>query len=189
MRHALIAFAVPLVYGASIANAQGVPVTLAQANAEASQFPRAGSASVGQPYFAKPSAGTSDRRCVASRSEPDPHATGSLRSGEMIVRGGWNDPTLPAGKEHNFLWLPLHGSELQGTPLVLRADRVGAPGDSLRLTVPRPAYTPAPVSRRTYGYPSLVDFPTPGQWIVLATAGDDWGCFVLDVGERSAGTK
>jgi len=28
-------------------------------------------------------------------------------------------------------------------------------------------------------FPSWLDFPTQGQWMVLATAGANWGCFVL----------
>jgi hypothetical protein len=40
-----------------------------------------------------------------------------------------------------------------------------------------------------YGYPSLVSFPKAGQWLVIATAGDDWGCLVVDVVERTANTN
>jgi hypothetical protein len=31
--------------------------------------------------------------------------------------------------------------------------------------------------------------PKPGQGLVVATAGDDWGCFVVDVAERKANTN
>ncbi len=39
-----------------------------------------------------------------------------------------------------------------------------------------------------YGYATNVDFPTAGQWLVVATARDDWGCFAVDV-DSAASTK
>ncbi|HXT15022.1 MAG TPA: hypothetical protein VN706_05295 [Gemmatimonadaceae bacterium] len=187
MRHTLSVVVLPLCVALHTAASQlAIPVTVAQADAEAAGYSRSDTASAPQAFFARPSAGTSDRRCVDSRNADDRQATGSLRSGEMIVRGRWNDSTgLHAGKEDKFLWLPLHGSADLKAPLVIRADRVGEPADSLRLTI-------AHVARgggHMYGYPSLVSFPTPGRWLVVATAGSDWGCFILDVSTAKASSS
>jgi hypothetical protein len=125
---------------------------------------------------------------VPSTSE-DLHATGSLRSGDIIVRGrliGTNG--MEAGKEDKILWIPLHAPSIGRPPLVLRADRIDHPADSLRLTVPGLTHGPGPAGRM-FGYPSLVSFPKSGQWLVVATAGDDWGCFVVDVAEAKANTN
>jgi hypothetical protein len=187
MRHTLGVMVILLCVALHTAASQlAIPVTVAQADAEAAAYSRADTASAPQTFFARPSAGTSARRCVDSRSAEDRQATGSLRSGEMIVRGRWNDSAgLHAGREDKFLWLPLHGSADFKAPLVIRADRVGEPADSLRLTIARLARG----GRHMYGYPSLVAFPTPGRWLVVATAGSDWGCFILDVSKAKASTN
>ena len=43
---------------------------------------------------------------------------------------------------------------------------------------------PTPDGER-WQVPSTVFFPSAGQWLVVATAKDDWGCFVLDVAEAT----
>ena len=165
-----------------------IPVTVTQAEAEALSFPRADPTSLVQAKLADSAfAGTPDRRCVAASSVQDVRATGSVRSGEILVRGLPGEATLAAGNEHKILWLPLHGSrELRG-PLVLRAVRIDQPTDSLRLTIAHAVYGGG--ARGVYGYPSLVSFPAAGRWLVVATADSDWGCFVLDVSKSSGNTR
>lgn len=90
-----------------------IPVTAAQAEAEGAVFPRADAPPDIQPFFQDPFAGTTARRCVVASEADDPRASGSLRSGEMIVRGSWNDPRgFQAGEKNKLLWAPLHGSAL-----------------------------------------------------------------------------
>jgi hypothetical protein len=189
MRHVVLPFAVSMTVGAGILAAQTIPVTVAEAEREAIGFPRASASAPSQSLFSGSQfAGVSDRRCVPSTTE-DLHATGSLRSGDMIVRGpliGTNG--MQAGKEDKVLWVPLHAPSIGRPPLVLRADRIDHPADSLRLTFAGLTYGPGPAGRM-FGYPSLVSFPKSGQWLVVATAGDDWGCFVVDVAEAKANTN
>jgi hypothetical protein len=158
--------------------AQAIPVTVAAAEAEAISFPRSSATSASQAFFAeKPFVGTSDRKCVSMSTE-DPHVSGSLRSGDMIARGLTNRSAFRAGVPDKVLWVPRHTSGVRGTEFILRADRIGHPADSIRLTIRSIAG-----SSRMYGYPSTVSFRSAGQWLVVATAGDDWGCFVLDVSD------
>jgi hypothetical protein len=187
LQRILSAVAVLLFLAARAVTAQSaISTTAAQAEAEAAAYPHSGIASAPQSFFSRPFAGTSDRRCVAADEADDLKASGSLRSGEVIVRGHWMDPAgLRAGEEHKFLWLPLHGSGEMRAPLVIRAHHLGEPADSVRLMVARIAHGGGYV----YGYPSLVSFPSSGRWLVVATAGEDWGCFVLDVAKAKASTN
>jgi hypothetical protein len=172
-----LGFGVALVMATTphVVSAQNIPVTIPQAEAEGAGFVHDDSLSTRQPYFAEsPFGGTSERRCV-SDSLPDL----SLRSGDFIVRGR----VFEAGVEHKVLWIPLHGSALS-KPLVVRAARVDSAADSVRLRVgglARSLFRAGPL----YGYPSLVSLPSGGRWLVVATAGGDWGCFVLDVRPRA----
>ena len=108
---------------------------------------------------------------------------GSLRSGDFIIRAGFS-PQFEAGKDHKVLWIPLHGAALHGTPLLVRAVRIGHPADSVRFSFVGLARG-GEITGPTYGYPSEVLIPNAGQWLVVATAKDDWGCFVLDVAEAT----
>jgi hypothetical protein len=176
MRQLRLAVALVIASTARVISAQNIPATIPQAEAEGAGFVHDDSLSARQTYFAEsPFGGTSERRCV-SDSLPDL----SLRSGDFIVRGR---VFLP-GVKHKVLWIPLHGSPLSKPPLVIRAARIESPADSVRLRVEglaRGGSYAAPL----YGYPSEVLFPIAGRWLVVATAGGDWGCFVLDVKPRA----
>ena len=174
-----------------VSRAQSIPLTVAGAQAEGAAFPRATPPTVVQSLFARPVGGTSERTC--SPSQPDDSiAASSLRSGEIIIRsrlaGRWGPH---AGQGHKILWMPLHGpadtstrisfaewrkKAIEHAPLLIRAVRVGNPADSLRQTLP--GLTGGP---RQFGFPSELTFPTAGQWLVIATTGEDWGCFLLAV--------
>lgn len=183
MRSAILHVAI-LACLANVASAQAIPRTFATAEAEGAAFARADSAASAQSVFAAPSGGTSDRRCARPLAVPLPGR--EWRSGEFIVRGGYAYSLgLQAGKAHKVLWMPLQGAALHGTPLLLRALRVGHPADSLRLSIAGVTRELASTDPQ-YGYPSTVLFPTAGQWVVIATAGHDWGCFILDVAEATA---
>jgi hypothetical protein len=156
------------------ASAQSIPRSTSQAEAEGAAFAHANGAS--QPNFmTRAVAGTNERKCIAP-AVGDSLQAGALRSGNFIVRGSLAGEFGPhAGRARKFLWIPLHSVEAAPTPLVIRAAAATSP-DTVRATFPGPVH-----SHGQYGYPSTLEFPSPGRWIVVATSGDDWGCFLLDV--------
>lgn len=162
---------------ASLLRAQSIPVSIAKANAEGAEFAHAASGTP-QAVFTRPTGGASDRRCERAPSDT---VLGSWRAGDFIVRGAVD---LQLGKVSKALWIPLHGAELRSTPLLLRAVRVGHPGDSLRLSSVRPVRG-YEAGGPLYGCSSVARFPAAGQWLAVATANEDWGCFVFDVREAT----
>ena len=182
---------VPLAVHAS--PAQSIALTVTAAEAEGALFPHGAPPTVMQPLFGSRFGGTSARTCVPAMPD-DSIPGGSLRSGDIIIRSRLTGTWGPhAGRGHKILWMPLHGPADTSTrisfadwrkkaaghaPLLIRAVRVGHPADSFRQTVP--GLTGGP---RQFGFPSEVKFPTAGQWLVLATTDEDWGCFLLTVAE------
>ena len=133
-------------------------------------------------YLAAPSepspTWTVDRTCV--------NATGRARSGEMVVSYSFGvDGWSPHLEQSKFGFTPLH-----------------QPGDLRRIEEPlRLKLTYVEDSRQTYDYlvvgnvygldeqnrptgaafvASLVP-PRAGRWLIVASSGVNWGCFVLDV--------
>lgn len=186
MRKVSLAWALMIATTTHVVRAQNIPATVREAEAQGADFAHDALQVAQQPYFSNfPFGGTAERRCVvaaayvAYTSAPN----GSLRSGDFIVRGGFLDASwggFRAAKEYKVIWLPLHGSSLQKPPLVVRAARIGNGADSVRLRIEGLTHGSGP-SGPLYGYPSTVSFPNAGQWVIVATAGNDWGCFVLDV--------
>jgi hypothetical protein len=193
MRYLSFACMATLALTVQVSRAQDIPRTVVAALAEGAAFPHATRPTVVQPMFAGPFEGTSERMCT-SLLPNDSMPSGSLRSGEIIVRGRLLGPWgLRAGRAHKILWMPLHGpadtsttmsfaewrkTAIKHAPLLIRARRLRYPADSLRQTVT--GLTGGP---RQFGFPSEVKFPTSGPWLVVATTGDDWGCFLLTVAQ------
>ena len=193
MRRVSLTVALVIASTTQVVNAQNIPATVREAEAQGADFAHDAPQVAQQSYFSdSPFGGTADRRCVVAASYVayTSAPNGSLRSGDFIVRGGFLDASwggFQAVKEHKVLWLPLHGSASHKPPLVVRAARVGNAADSVRLRIEGLTHGTSRGSEPLYGYPSLVSFPSAGQWVIVATAGNDWGCFVLDVAPRANG--
>jgi hypothetical protein len=181
MRHVNVVAAVMLSLAACPAAAQmGIPASVAAAEAEGAALPRRAAPAPVAPDFTRPSGGTAARKCVAP-SASDADASGQLRSGEFLVRGRFVGRFgLQALKASKIYWMPLHDPLDYPNALLIRATRIGHPDDAFRLAVADWAY-PGHGHERDSGFPSLVTFPSPGTWLVLATMGDDWGCFLFPV--------
>ena len=168
-----------LVAVAGAARAQGIPRTAREAEAEGALFAREAADAAQAGWAARPARGTRERRCVPPRTPGDSVPVGSLRSGEFAIRAWF---TVPQGFRvdypHKILWLPLHPRTNGDAPLLIRAARLGQPADSIRLTVAGLTHS---ATGSEYGYLSTVSFPALGEWLVVATAGADWGCFLFTI--------
>ena len=157
--------------------AQNIPTSVQVAEAEGASHPHAKAPSYTPSVFTDEFAGTTERKCA---TPPSGASGGSVRSGEIIIRSFWSGRGGPkANRDTKILWRPLHNPFEYPATLLIRAVRLNDPADSLRLSVPHWAYSPG--SKRESGFPSLVRFPTAGDWLMVGTAGPDWGCFVLTV--------
>jgi hypothetical protein len=144
------------------------PRTVAEAEAEGASYPRPRSTAA------------TARTCTTIRPEqivfPSPTPTGdpkshNLSSGDFFagsISFGWGD-----NYEQAKMPLEPRRPDLVGTGLWLRVIRLDQPGEG-------PTFE---LDRLNGGYPffpSWPRFPTPGKWMLIATAGVNWGCFVLD---------
>ena len=87
------------------------------------------------------------------------------------------------GRARKLMWEPLHNPYVYPTQqgLLVRGVRIGHPSDTMRLRVPRAAYPGVRYKYRMAAYPSGFNFPAGGQWLMVATSGADWGCFLLTI--------
>jgi len=145
------------------------PHTIAEAQAEGAVYPHVTSTfPVDRPA----------RTCVTIR--PDqivfPTTKGDsgayrLRSGDFeagSVSFGWGD-TYERAK---MPLRPLH-PEVIGAGLWIRLIRMDPPGEDSTFAL-------HDLNRADRSFPSWPKFAAPGKWMMLVTAGANWGCFVLD---------
>jgi hypothetical protein len=148
-------------------------LTIAAIEAEGSAFPRGGSMPW-DPWYAQLE-GTSARECV-----PMPIDTlTARRSGDFAVGGGML--ALAEGRRAKVWWKPRNSAtEME---LLVRGRRLGSGGDTLRfqsvdLAGSRESETLEWIPESMF-FPSGFTLPLPGTWVVVATSGSDWGCFML----------
>jgi hypothetical protein len=176
-----------MLFTARAGYAQQIPTTVTDAEVEGASFPHDSAPAVlPAAYRVGSFQGSIERRCVQPARDSVWLPTPSLRSGEMIVRGY---TALQAGQRGNkMLWMPLHDPGNHPISLVIRGVRVGHPSDMVRQTIPARRVARQMGQHESFGMPTTVRFPTAGQWLVIADDGDDghdWGCFVLNVAERT----
>jgi hypothetical protein len=124
-------------------------------------------------------AGHVERKCVTGAG------LGSIRSGEFVIGGelSGQDPRETRKRvTPKIWWSPLHHSAAM--QLLVRGRRVGGGGEYRWLSVTVAHGLPAPgvhvpESEREYFFPSGIEFLHSGTWVLVATQGSDWGCFVL----------
>jgi hypothetical protein len=161
--------------------AQSIPATVKAAEAEGAAFPRRAVPAAVASAFAQPFGGTAERRCVAVPPTPKDRLSHPLRSGDFIVNSAFGGPEGPHARQGlKIAWVPLHSPVAARSPLVVRAARIGHSADSLRIRVRR-WVSNGHGSTIEGGIISVVRFPTPGTWMAVATAGVDWGCFLVTV--------
>ena len=140
---------------------------IAAAEEAGASFPRAAGATDSPP-----------RKCTFVRADQivfpstqgDPAHFG-LVSGEFFagsISFGW-DKTYEQAK---MPLTPRHPMAV-GKGLTLTITRIDPPGETTRLEV-------STFPRDAWFFPTWPKFSTPGRWMMVASAGVNWGCFVLD---------
>jgi hypothetical protein len=121
------------------------------------------------------------RRCVAAWE------IGPAQSGEFTIGGNLaGSVAMRAGRPGKVWWAPLHYAA-DMPPLVVRGRSLTTPSDTLIFTTAKIAWpvTPGgprvPPAQRKYFFPSGITIPGPGRWLLIATSGPNWGCFILTV--------
>ena len=118
--------------------------------------------------------GTSDHRCV------EVGEAYRIRSGDFVVAGfsvyrrvwhtGW-------GK---LMWMPYHPQPANPGQLVVRATRLDAPAPQW-IFEREGGLAHSPGANLDYSYPSGFYLPTTGRWMLVASAGTNWGCFIYNL--------
>lgn len=111
--------------------------------------------------------GTTERKCV------DAGGGGRIRSGDFVAAMP-NYAAYWAQGGVKVMWVSTR-PQVPRVELVVKATRLDVVAEG-----------------RVYGvetlnapsYPSRVYLPTAGRWMMVATAGDAWGCFVVTVGRK-----
>lgn len=112
---------------------------------------------------------------------------GPAQSGEFTIGGNLGGGrAMLAGRQGKVWWAPLVASR-DMPPLLVRGRSLTNPTDTVRFTSStvaspgNPGAPPTPEAQRKYFFPSGITIPQPGRWLVIATSGTNWGCFILTV--------
>ena len=121
---------------------------------------------------------------------------GPIRSGEFVIGGMLGGTSaLRVGRAGKVWWAPLHQSR-DMPPLVVRGRHLTAvrgpgltvPADTVRHVKSNVAWPvtsgapPVPEAEREYFFPSGITVPQGGRWLLIATSGENWGCFIITGG-------
>lgn len=120
--------------------------------------------------------GGPSRECVRVPAE-DGHI---VRSGEFVVGGVLS--ALVHGRPIKFWWKPLNSS--MNMELLVRGRSLGTPSDTLRFESSDVTSTLDSETLEPYEEEAAfvgIAFPSAGTWVVVATSGRNWGCFVIAV--------
>ena len=123
--------------------------------------------------------GSSDRRCVTM--PPD----GPVRSGDFGL-AFWGFP-FEAGKYQKISWTPV--GDYRDMAVYIRGRMVSDPESVVERRssqLGRSVRTENTGGEdRTWFFPAGLAFPAAGEWVVVATSGANWGCFVFTVGRAT----
>lgn len=126
--------------------------------------------------------GTDDRRCI------DAPVRGPVRSGDFVITyGPLGRPR--AGEPYKIAWTPADNAREMS--LQVRGQLLGDPQVSFDWrfsSVARPVHEEGTADAEVddWFFPSGRAFPQAGEWVVVATSGRNWGCFILLVLQNGA---
>jgi hypothetical protein len=150
-----------------------VPATVADAEAEGGRYPRSPEKPAYAIWFDTVThVGTSDRRCVNVGTEE------VVRSGDMFA-GPFADAVRSSRMKEAKFWLQPTHRPTPGVPMTfaLRATRLDTTSVGwVRASEP---FTLQSAVLTAVSMPIGLWLPSSGVWMLIATAGEDWGCFVV----------
>jgi hypothetical protein len=161
------------------------PTSIQTAEQEGATFPHADKEPPPPSFQADQIIGSAERKCVEI---PVGLVPAWRKSGEFTVGGEIG--ALWAGQEGKVPWGPFHDPARIGATLVVRGSRLDEPGITSRFVssnygwpikeLRQPARDSV-VDREHAFYPSGFSLPSAGRWLLVATSGSDWGCFIVTV--------
>lgn len=130
--------------------------------------------------------GSADRVCVDV--DPQNEEQSDWRSGEFVTGNFWTYlQEWPDDRDWGKLyWIPLHAAEAENITIraTLLNDAAGIPlEEPQHRTVKVAGVSFSDESASTRFFASQVKLPESGTWMLVATSGPDWGCFLLTLPE------
>jgi hypothetical protein len=142
---------------------------IAEAEAEGAKHPRV---QTPDPY---------PRKCNVIRPEQVVFPTGTATN-PYVWSGDFDAVSISFGwdKTYEQAKMPLRVlyPDAIGNGLRIRMIRLEPPGDSPPFVLN--GFNAWTIGNRQPFFASWPRFPTPGKWMMIVTAGSNWGCFVLD---------
>ena len=149
------------------------------AEQEGAKFPH-GVVEALPPTFGVRTIGTADRTCVEF---PQTTSMVSRRSGDFEIGG--QIAGLKADELGKVWWAPIHDPEAIEAMLIVRGSRLDQPAITSRFVSSHYAWPIIGADRHVVRdhafYPSSFSLPSAGRWLLVATSGPDWGCFIVTV--------
>jgi hypothetical protein len=142
---------------------------IAEAEAEGAKYPRI---KTPDPYPRKCNLIRPEQVVFPGGKPTDPY----IRSGDfdaVSISFGW-DKTYEQAKMPLRVFYP----DAIGTGLRIRLLRLDPPGDAPSFTLND--FNATTISSGEHFFASWPVFPAPGRWMMIMTAGSNWGCFVID---------
>ena len=157
-----------------------VPRSITEAELQGSRSPRSPElGEFAQRWLDKVTAGTSDRRCVVVGD------ANSARSGDLIgTPFRFYAEYWRRGAPPKLLFVAAHRPRIGApTQLIIKVSRIDALAESYVFIGPvHTSRWSAELMRIEWGTAApIVDPPSSGRWLLVASLGIDWGCFVLDL--------
>ena len=161
--------------------------TIAEAEAEGARYPHGPARERGPTVFA--GRGPVARTCTRGPTGILASRPSEIRSGDFAIGGQLGGAWPPnVGMPSKIWWAPYHDPFDFPSRLLVRGARLGVRSDTFRYarsdygwpasSFPRPINTSE--RKADSFFPSGITIPHAGEWLLVATAGDDWGCFILN---------
>lgn len=159
--------------------ADSVEEMIRLAEAEGSRYPTASAQGSERLERYGAQLGGSARACTETADQSAPFAP--VRSGEFVV--GTTFSRLATGRPAKMWWSPAENSG--DMDLLVRGRKLGDEAEVLRWESDEVAFPVGPNPPRKleeiddWFFPSDFKLPSAGDWIIVATSGTNWGCFVV----------